>query len=74
MTLPVSITYALECQACATCRFWREELNDAFGRIGTCRFHAPRPLTTEHDWDPQAYWPTTHADDWCGQWCPGGNP
>lgn len=61
---------------CETCRWWggegRERTKE---RIGTCRRHAPKPITEL--WRPgptgdqqeylMAHWRWTHATAWCGE-------
>lgn len=42
---------------CETCRFWDPTQLD-------CRRYAPRP----HHKTTDFIWPTTFADDWCGEW------
>jgi hypothetical protein len=50
-------------QSCATCRFWK---SNAFSD-GQCRLNPPTVYGEEHY--KQGY-PTTYADNWCGQWEP----
>ncbi len=49
---------------CRTCRFWdRSEFSQT---QGDCRAHPPVVLLTEDR--IIEYWPTTKAEDWCGEW------
>lgn len=48
---------------CSTCDYW-ESYN--IGERGLCRCNAPVTLSMT---DPKkACWPSTKADDWCGDW------
>ncbi len=64
---------------CATCANWfpitpsaaagSSELTVASGE---CHRYAPRPLLADRDTPPALFWPTTRADDVCGEWYYGG--
>ncbi|WGF89960.1 hypothetical protein [Marinivivus vitaminiproducens] len=46
---------------CQGCRFW-------FSSKTQCRRNAPLPAVSEKG--SQTLWPTTAADDWCGEFQP----
>ncbi len=39
---------------------------------GECHRYAPRPLLADQDTPPVLFWPTTRADEVCGEWYYGG--
>lgn len=60
---------------CETCVFWKRK-ND-ISEAGRCRRYAPKPINwfvpdsgEEDDAEPtpEAVWPVTWNDDWCGEW------
>jgi len=50
------MTKAKSQKVCASCLYWSEP---------ECRRHAPRPEDGRN-----ALWPSTHPNDWCGEWVP----
>ena len=61
-------------ESCAGCRYWflirpsGETSSDWAGRFGKCRRGSP-VLVAEDSIPPDlAVWPTTQAEDWCGEW------
>jgi len=52
---------------CSHCRFWRV---DTLGDAGLCVRKAPSPSTATATRLPEAIWPLTWAENWCGEWEP----
>lgn len=59
---------------CFNCQFWDQQevirrAGEATYSKGTCRRHAPRPVTTEGGDGSDSYptWPTTMDWEWCGE-------
>jgi hypothetical protein len=62
-------------ESCSTCRFWVQQVEEEPpDSPHECRRNAPGAIIcregTSFDDDFDAYWPQTHADDWCGEWQP----
>ena len=66
---------------CATCANWFPIKSSAtpgpgvlIATSGECHRYAPRPLLADRDAIkcPALFWPTTRADDACGEWYYGG--
>ncbi len=55
-------------EQCDKCRFW------APGGLEECRRYAPRPreMTAAESTGIAPVWPTTLADDWCGEFVSSG--
>lgn len=64
-------------ESCDNCRFW---LANEYRHNGECRRRSPVAMHSElpkhwsesdtiHHITTQTGWPTTKADDWCGDWC-----
>lgn len=59
---------------CFSCHWFETWNSDDDTSIGSCRAHAPRPVTfddkkSSHDIETHnATWPVVRADDWCGEW------
>jgi hypothetical protein len=72
-------------KSCRACRNWtgndefldRDDPNvvNAKVQLGTCRRHAPQPLTFDatspQEPKPQSLWPLVPSDLWCGEYEPG---
>ncbi len=57
-------------KVCADCRFWKRFQGPGAVK-GQCRVKSPRffaMVDIEMDWREKSAWPTTVADDWCGEW------
>lgn len=55
---------------CGECRFWRRcdaEPRDPFYGIGSCCIRAPTCTGRPNEALPLAMWPTTSAEQWCGE-------
>ncbi len=55
--------------SCGTCKFWDKSCDDP--AWGPCRRHAPLASSMDplsQSAHPDACWPRTKADDWCGEW------
>ena len=52
---------------CSTCQFW--EWDGGAAGVGECRRRSPRPFNTEETGPDSkyVYWPSTCANDWCGE-------
>lgn len=67
----------MEYEACVTCKFWSGKLridNDRPPEYGECRRNPPRVDTRTPGNDPNAQWPTTMPDHWCGEYLVSANP
>jgi hypothetical protein len=54
-------------EVCESCAFWEEHHGDSMG-MGYCRRYAPRSVGTyEHNNEALAMFPSTMAEDWCGE-------
>jgi len=51
--------------SCDTCRFWAADSDGSYE--GTCRRYAPRPYSSSGDRKSGVWWPSTCADEWCGE-------
>lgn len=67
MTRRLEMQYEIPPDAdCRSCRWWKWMIPKS-DDVGECRRHAPTP---RNDGDHDAWWPTTGASDFCGEWHP----
>jgi len=60
-------------ETCKVCRFWTAfRGRNGEGGYGECRIRAPRVVRDEGV--AVTHWPSTHRDDWCGQYSACARP
>lgn len=56
-------------QNCLTCAFWKtSSYKPDLCSFGKCHRHAPVGYRVEMSKTTEGDWPTTWADNWCGDW------